>query len=97
MEVGIVESCSTMAWETRGGRRYYYRKRRQADGTITSEYMGHGASGELFSIKMAPRAMSAQWLGWHSKTFERQPGTMAVGGAGRGRCVRSERQRQQAG
>src|SRR5262245_42456577 len=37
-----------MGWEDRNGRRYYYRKHRQVDGTISSEYMGYGAIGDLF-------------------------------------------------
>jgi len=35
-----------MAWERRGDRRYYYRKRR-IGGQVVSEYVGHGELAEL--------------------------------------------------
>src|SRR5262245_46480332 len=35
-----------MGWELRGGRRYYYRKKRQV-GHVRSEYVGRGLVGEL--------------------------------------------------
>ena len=40
-----------MGWETRGNNRYYYRKRRQADGTVVSEYVGYGLIGDLYHSK----------------------------------------------
>ena len=37
-----------MGWEERGGRRYYYRKRREGE-TVVSEYVGAGAFAELIA------------------------------------------------
>ena len=36
-----------MGWETRRGRRYYYRKERGKDGRVRSVYCGGGERGEL--------------------------------------------------
>lgn len=35
-----------MGWETRKGKRYYYRKERGVDGRVRSVYCGSGARGE---------------------------------------------------
>lgn len=41
-----------MGWETRpGGCTYYYRKQRQPDGTVTSEYIGYGPVAELIAYR----------------------------------------------
>ena len=37
-----------MAWETRAGRRYYYRKRRDG-GRVVSEYIGSGPGAEAMA------------------------------------------------
>jgi hypothetical protein len=37
-----------MAWEQRGNKDYYYRKKRDGDRVI-SEYMGHDVAGQLYS------------------------------------------------
>ena len=37
-----------MAWEQRGNKDYYYRKRRDGDRVI-SEYMGHDLAGQMYS------------------------------------------------
>jgi glucokinase len=44
-----------MAWETRGtgGRTYYYRKRKAADGRVVSEYAGSGLLAMLEASRMA--------------------------------------------
>ena len=43
---GEVERCSTMGWETRGGRTYYYQKHR-IGGRVVSEYVGGGEFSQL--------------------------------------------------
>lgn len=43
-----------MAWETRGGRRYYYRKVRR-DGRVFSVYEGGGLAGTLSEAREAER------------------------------------------
>ena len=44
-----------MAWETRGGNRYYYRKRK-VNGKVVSEYVGKGpVAQEIASMDLAER------------------------------------------
>jgi len=45
-KAGITARCSTMAWETRNNRRYYYRKRRLGR-SVVSEYQGTREAGLL--------------------------------------------------
>ena len=39
-----------MAWETRSGKPYYYRKRR-VDGKVVSEYVGTGGQAEEMAVQ----------------------------------------------
>lgn len=39
-----------MGWETRGGRRYYYRARK-VDGRVVKEYLGVGPSAEIAALQ----------------------------------------------
>ncbi len=39
-----------MAWETRGGKRYYYRARKE-DGRVVKEYVGTGPSAEIAALQ----------------------------------------------
>ncbi len=39
-----------MAWETRRGRRYYYRARKE-DGRVVKEYVGTGPSAEIAALQ----------------------------------------------
>lgn len=49
-----------MAWEIRGGRRYYYRQRRR-NGRPVREYIGAGEAAELIAqIDQAERARQEQ-------------------------------------
>lgn len=48
VESGGSERCSTMGWEQRGNKKYYYRKRREGD-RVVSEYVGSGPLAELAS------------------------------------------------
>ena len=38
-----------MGFEKRGNQRYYYRKKRRPDGTVFSEYCGHGKLARLLA------------------------------------------------
>lgn len=45
-EAGSVQGCSTMGWERRGGKDYYYRKVRRG-GHVVTEYIGQGEAAHL--------------------------------------------------
>jgi hypothetical protein len=38
-----------MAWEERGGRRYYYQSERDEDGKVRKRYIGAGELGEIIA------------------------------------------------